>query len=184
MTRSVFFLFITVLLFSINVSAQSSTQRPRLPDSDPGETFPKNSDQHSNLPDEMRIRLIIERLEGEHKKFVEDVKELDELSNEVNRSYDERQLLSPEDLKKLANIEKRARRILSYAGGNQVEDKSNNSAQLPLGEALDKMCTAAASIKKFVIKETRHIVSAAVIGSSNEIIDLTRAIRRSWKQNN
>jgi hypothetical protein len=184
MIHRVFILFITALLLSTIVLAQQPSQGSRSSSSNPNNTFPGSSDQEINLPDEMRSRLIIERLEGEHKKFVEDVKKLDELSSEVTRSFIERKLLSSEDLKKLGSIEKLARRILSHAGGNQVDDKSDDSSQIPLNEAIEKLNVAVAGIKKVALTETRHVVSAAVIGNSNEIIDLTRAMRRSQKQNN
>ena len=88
----------------------------------------------------------------------------------------------PEDIKKLGSIEKLAKRILSHAGGSQVDGNKDESAQLSIPEAIEKMNVAVASIKKSALSETRNVVSAAVIGNSNEVIELTRTIRRSQRQ--
>jgi hypothetical protein len=173
---------IALLLSPFVVPAQQSRQINRPPLPNPDSSSGERGAQDIDLPDEMRVRLLIERLEGEHKKFIEDVMKLDEMSSEITRSYNERRLLMPEDIKKLGSIEKLAKRILSHAGGSQVDGKKGESAQLSISEAIEKMNVAVAAIKKSALSETRHVVSAAVIGNSNEVIELTRAIRRSQRQ--
>jgi hypothetical protein len=134
------------------------------------------------MPAEMRIRLAIERAEGEHRKILEDVKKLSDLSSEVSSAYHDRARLTSDDLKKLANIEKLAKRILSHAGGNEVDDKSPDIEDLPLAEAIDHLSTAASKIRNDMTAQTRHIVSASVIASSNEVINLSQLIRRRQKK--
>jgi hypothetical protein len=164
-------------------SAQSSSPIARRPGQSqpPPETPPEHraNNQDIELPAEMRARLAIERAEDEHRKFVDDVKKLDELSNEVANNYREKSNLSPDDMKKLGSIEKLAKRVLSRAGGTGVEDEELKN--LPLPEAIERMSTAASSIKKSLMVETRHVISATVIGYSNEIINLTQVIRRAKK---
>ena len=174
--------FIVILLSPLIVPAQQSRQMNRPPLPNPDGSPAERGAQDIDLPDEMRVRLLLERLEGEHKKFIEDVMKLDELSSEVARSYNEKRLLMPDDMKKLGSIEKLAKRILSHAGGNQVDGDKAESAQLSISEAIEKMNVAVAGIKKSALSETRHVVSAAVIGNSNEVIELSRIIRRSQRQ--
>jgi hypothetical protein len=130
-----------------------------------------------NIPAEMRSRLAIERAEDEHKKFVEDVNKLDELSSVVAGSYRDSSRLSSDDFKKIENIEKLARRILSRAGGSAVDDDELKKLAIP--DAIERLGAAAAAIKRNVLAETRHVVSATVIGQSNEIINLAQLIRRA-----
>lgn len=180
MIRRAFILITIIPLLSIFVSGQEARPGMKPPVSGNRDS----SNQEIDLPDEMRSRLIIARLENEHKKFLEDVNKLDELSGEISRSFSERRSLSPADMEKLESIEKLAKRILSHAGGNQVDDKKGVSAKMKPAEAIDQMSEAVASIKKSVISETRHVVSATVIGNSNEVIDLSRTIRRFYKKKN
>jgi hypothetical protein len=140
------------------------------------------SDQESNLPEEMRIRMAIERAEGEHRKVLEDVKKMSDLSAEVSTAYGDRAQLSPDDVKKLSTIEKLAKHILTHAGGTEVDDKSHDTESLSLGDAVHHMCAAVNRIKNDMTAQTRHVVSASVIASSNEVITMTHLIRRKLKK--
>src|SRR6185503_17567255 len=75
----------------------------------------EDSDQESNLPDEMRIRMAIERADGEHRKILEDVRKMSDLTAEVSSAYGDREQLSPDYVKKLSTTEKLAKRILTHA---------------------------------------------------------------------
>jgi hypothetical protein len=134
------------------------------------------------MPAEMRIRLAIERADGEHRKILEDVKKLSDLSNEVFSSYHDRAALTSDHIKKLASIEKLAKRILAHAGGSEVDDKSPDIEDLPLADAIAHLNTAASKIRNDMTSQTRHIVSASVIASSNEVINLSQLIRRRQKK--
>ena len=139
------------------------------------------SDQESNLPEEMRIRMAIERADGEHRKILEDVKRMSDLTAEVSTAYVDRSQLSSDDVKKLSTIEKLAKRILTHAGGSEVDDKSHDTESLSLGDAVHHMCAAVTRIKTDMIAQTRHVISAIVIASSNEVITMTHLIRRKQK---
>lgn len=139
-------------------------------------------EQEINMPAEMRIRLAIERAEGEHRKILEDVKKLSDLSGEVFTAYHDRARLTSDDMKKLANIEKLAKRILAHAGGSEVDDKANDIEAMPLADAISHLNTSAAKIRNDMTSHTRHIVSASVVASSNEVINLSQLIRRKQKK--
>jgi hypothetical protein len=174
-------LFILSSLLALLAQTSGPIARRPAQSQPPGEPPPerRSNNQEIELPAEMRARLAIERAEDEHRKFVDDVKKLDELSSEVASNYHEKSSLSPEDMKKLGSIEKLAKRVLSRAGGSGVEDEELK--KLPLPEAIERMSAAASSIKKSLMAETRHVISATVIGYSNEIINLTQIIRRAKK---
>jgi hypothetical protein len=132
--------------------------------------------RHS-LPEDMRIKMAITRAEDEHKKVLEDVEKLSDMSSELAKGYGERKHLSPDDLKKLNTIEKLAKHVLSNAGGDEVEQKPDSFDHMPLADAVDKLSNAAFNIKKEVTTGTRYGVSAIVIANSNEVISLARFIR-------
>jgi hypothetical protein len=129
----------------------------------------------------MRIKLAIERADSDYRKALADAEKLNDLSAEVAKVYRERGSLSAEEMKKVGAIEKLAKRILSQAGGDEVDDKTANAEQQSLADACDKLSTAATKIKDSMKTQTRFVVSAAVIASSNEVINLAQFIRRSQK---
>ena len=181
-------LFLPTLLLALLPLTAPSQSNPPVAKPDRPTTSPVSGDrgdggdQEINMPAEMRIRLAIERADGEHKKILEDVKKLSDLSNEIFSSYHDRGTLTSDHLKKLASIEKLAKRILSHAGGSEVDDKSPDLEDLPLADAVAHLNTAASKIKHDMTSHTRHIVSASVIASSNEVINLSQLIRRRQKK--
>lgn len=174
-------LILSALLSPSAQATSPNTGRPIRQSQPPPETPPDHraADQDIELPAEMRARLAIERAEDEHRRFVNDVNKLDDLSTQVANNYREKSSLSSDDLRKLGSIEKLAKKILSHAGGSAVTDEELR--KFPLPEAIERMSAAAASIKKNLMAETRHVVSASVIGYSNEIINLAQVIRRAKK---
>ena len=142
---------------------------------------PSEGGQDINLPEEMRVKMAIARAEGEHRKVLEDVQKLSDLSTEVSDAFRDHSQLAPDDLKKLSNMDKLAKRILVHAGGSEVDDKSETTERLSIGEAVDHLSAAVTRIKHEMTSETRHVVSAIVVASSNEVITLTHLIRRKQK---
>ena len=132
----------------------------------------------------MRARLAIERAENEHRKVMEDVEKLHGLSEDIAKRYLEAGKFSDNEIKKVETIEKLAKRILSHAGGNEVNDKEGEPLRLSIAEAVDQLSVAASNIKKSMTEETRFVVSAVVVANSNEVIDLAQFIRRLNKQSN
>jgi hypothetical protein len=183
MFRSFALAAVFILLSALAAIAQTprpttKPEEPKIPDK-----LPKDETEHSNFPDEMRIRMEIARAEEEHKKVIEDVEKLSDLSDEVAKNFGEHKRLSADDEKKLGTIEKLAKHVLKNAGGDEVDDKEGLSEPLTLAEAIDKLSSSAGEIKKDMKAETRFVVSASVIAKSNEVIRLARFIRRSRKSN-
>lgn len=136
--------------------------------------------QEWNLPPEMRARLAIERANSEHRKVLEDVEHLSELTDGVAKHFQAQGKLSSDDLKSLEKIEKLAKRVLTFAGGSQEDDDSLKG--LSLKDMVERLATAVEKVKGTMAKEPRQVISAAVIANSNETIILTQQIRRSQKK--
>jgi hypothetical protein len=182
MIRKLLLLTIFSLLFAISASAQSNNPFPKSEDpltrpKDEG----KKSGQEVSLPEEMRIRMAIERANNDYRKVLDDAEKLNDLSAEVAKGYRESGRLSAEELKKIGTIEKLAKRILSQAGGDEVDDKTVNTQQKSVADAVDQLTSAATKIRDSMKTQTRFVVSATVIASSNEVINLAQYIRHSQK---
>jgi hypothetical protein len=124
----------------------------------------------------MRIRMLIARRENEYKKVMESVDQLNDLSEQVATRFRRDGRLVETDLKLMGQIEKLARQVLSHAGGETVQEKEDKKPTV--GEAVDLIAAEAAKIKRDMTAETRFVVSAAVIASSNQVINLSRYVRR------
>ena len=170
-----------ILLFAIGAAAQVRGVTPRRVDRpEPGEGKSKDSDQNVNFPEEMRIRMDIERADSEYRKTIEDADKLNDLSAEIAKSYRDHGGLTADELKKVGTIEKLAKRILNQSGGDEVDDK-NKPVQRSVPEAIEQLSAAAANIQKSIKVQTRFVVSATVIANSNEVINLAQFIRHSIK---
>ncbi|HSB11918.1 MAG TPA: hypothetical protein VLM38_20700 [Blastocatellia bacterium] len=172
-----------ILLFVLAATAQTQTPPRPMPRPDDPKIVDRTKDDKDgpHLPDEMLKKMEIARAEIEYKKVLDDVDKLNNLSNELAKGYTERKNLSAEDVKKLGTIEKLAKRVQGYAGGDEFSDKESPAEPVTLAEAIEKLNTNAADIKKDMKAETRFVVSASVIAKSNEMIHLARFIRRSQK---
>ena len=167
-------LLILAVIFFITSIVTAQNARPM-----GAEKPSRDQEQDDGLPDEMRSKMANERLENEHKKVLDDVEKLNELSDGVARSFGEHNQVTAEDIKKLRAIEKLAKHVLTHSGGEETSDNSTEHLTLP--DAIDKLKTAAATIEKDMKTGTRFVVSAVVIANSNEVINLIRFIRRSLK---
>lgn len=170
-----------ILAFASGAMAQTQTL-PRgvtAPRSKPPGSPPDPREQDLSMPDEMRARMAIERANNEYRKTLEDADHLNELSAEIAKSFHERGQLNADELKKVGTIEKLAKRLLSQAGGDQVDDGSTE--QKTLDEIVDRMSTAAATVPKMLKEQTRFVVSATTIATLNDIINLAQFIRHKYK---
>jgi hypothetical protein len=172
-----FFLLITfILLISMAASAQSAKPNPP-PLSD--EERAEQLNQEMNLPPEMRSRLAIERANNEHRKIIEDAQKMNDLSVEIAKRYGERNQLSSDDMKNVGTIEKLAKRILTFAGGS--EEKIVEKKTLSLSDCITQLGKVVENVKKILLTESRHVISAKLIADANEAINLAQVIRQFHK---
>lgn len=177
------FLLPTALILTcvIGAMAQNPTT-PRgipVPRSKPAGSPTDPPEQDLSMPDEMRVRMAIERANSEYRKTLEDAEKLNELSIEVAKGYHERGQLSADELKKVGTIEKLAKRLLTQAGGDQVDDRAPE--QKSMADTIDRMSAAAATVQKTLKEQTRFVVSATAIANLNDVIHLAQFIRHAHK---
>jgi hypothetical protein len=171
-------LVVFILLLALSTAGQNTRPAPRPGDARPVDKYPDDEQDATRLPDDMRIKMAIARADEEHKKIVEDAEKLSKLADEIAKGYGEHKRLSSDDFKKLGNIEKLAKRVLTHAGGEEVEPKTDPTENMLLPQAIDMLNSTAANIRKEMTAETRFVVSATVIANSNEVISLCRFIKR------
>jgi hypothetical protein len=176
-------LTVSTALLMTGAAAQTNSPYRRLndPPPRPKDRPGKDSGQDLTLPEEMRIKLAIERADNDYRKTLADAEKLNDMSAEVAKACRERGSLSAEDMKKVSTIEKLAKHILSQAGGDEVDDKTGAAEQKTLADACEQLSASAAKIRDSMKTQTRFVVSAAVIATSNEVINLAQFIRRSQK---
>jgi hypothetical protein len=149
---------------SANQDASSSSSQRR---------EPSTPDSHQ---EEFMERAIIKGLEASHKETLESAKEGADLGASLRAAYEKSKSLSRDDLKKLERMEKLVRRIRSKVGGS--DDESVLEKPPPnLEAALAQLSELSEELRQSVEKTSRHVISAAVIESSNELLQLIRHVR-------
>lgn len=150
---------------------------PQLPTSPPANNAqPPQRSRLGQLEEEMFRKAEIRHAEESHRQLVERAKEAAELSVEVRSAFERSKALGRDDKKKLERIEKLARKIRSELGGSDDEQPLADSPE-EMGEAVERLVELSERISDEVGKTTRHVVSGAVIESTNSLIELVRHIR-------
>ncbi len=125
----------------------------------------------------MLDRAAIKHEEENYQEMIERAKENAQLGAELHSSFERHKSLSRDDLKKLERMEKLARRIRSDVGGSGDENALKEPPRA-LDAAFTRLAELAEKVHEGVEKTSRHIVSAAVIERSNELVELIRYIRK------
>lgn len=151
-----------------NVNAVPDATRHRAgEDDDDDQTTPR---------DEMLKSLEIRRSEATYKENLSRAREAAQLSADVRETFKQQNALGATELKKLARVEKLARSIRNDAGGGD-DDSTLPNPPASLGAAIERLAEMCEDFRKKVEKTPRHVVSAAVITSANQLIELTRLIK-------
>jgi hypothetical protein len=164
-------LLITAIFFALSGSAlaQSDAQ-----DSRPGDSSRKHDELGAHAEEIIR-RAEIRHEEESHKEMVEHADEAAQIGGEILSSYKKNKALGGDDLKKLERLDKLAHKIRTSAGGSDDEGLEDPPAQLD--DAVKRLADTSDTLDKSVQKTSRLVISAAVIKSSNELIELIKRIR-------
>jgi hypothetical protein len=135
-----------------------------------------DSDREEGFDAEMRAKQEIRLAEKQYRDNLGRADLLSVLGKEIEASYKKKNSLDREDLKKLEKLEKLTKGIREAAGGSEDEVESKEKPA-DLSSALSKMAGAAQQLKHQVQKTPRHVVSTAVIGQANELLELIRLVR-------
>jgi hypothetical protein len=127
-------------------------------------------------PDEFRTKAEIDRAEDKLRKMMRSLEELNRLAQEVTRSTGKKTQLSGEDQKKLSKIEKIAKSVRTWQGG--ADDEELADPPQTLEAALLRLQSATDEIEKQSCKVTRHGISVQLIERANEVIAVTKVIKK------
>jgi SMC interacting uncharacterized protein involved in chromosome segregation len=162
------------LLFAL--AAAASAQRRGSDNSSP--LIPGTEAPRPGSPEEeLMHRAAIEREKEAFKDLVDRAKENAKLSAEVSSSFEQNKALTGDDLKKLERMEKLARKIRSGAGGSDDDEPLKDPPQDTAG-AVKMLAEVSDDLLKKVEKTSRFVTSASVVKRSNELIELTRHVRK------
>lgn len=157
---------------------QSSTGKQSQP-ALPSDLMRRGADDDANQSsrtEEMIKSAELRRDEAAYKENLERARETAQLGTDVRETYKRQRSLAAADLKKLARIEKLARSIRNDAGGDDDDTKLDDPPST-LDAALERLADLCEDFRKKVEKTPRHVVSASVIMSANQLIELTRLIK-------
>jgi hypothetical protein len=171
----------------IFIGAQCARGQTPLPNSNPlpdassnGRDRDKDKDDiHYGSPEaEMRAKLIIKEEKKRYDEHVERAREVFQLADQVNKSFETRKEFSSDDQKKLERMEKLTKRIRNDAGGSE-SDNNVDVKDIPpaMVDLIKKAADWADQLKELVEKTPRQVVSAAVIDQANKLLGLVQHIR-------
>ncbi len=136
---------------------------------------PPAEEQNETMLDTLK-RMQIKREENEHKKLLEKAAHLkDDAQNLSQEARGAGGMLPRSAEKKLKDIEKSARQILSESGASADEPLDQPPADL--NEALKQLVQAGEKLNENLAKTSRRVVSLSVVDESGKIIQLVKIIR-------
>lgn len=121
-------------------------------------------------------RAEIKHEEESHREMLERADEAALIGEQLINSFHKNNALGRDDFKKLERMEKLARKIRGGTGGSDDDAPLENAPQ-QMDKALTRLAEVSDQLNKSVQKTSRLVISAAVINSSNELIELIKHIR-------
>lgn len=128
----------------------------------------------------MLRNLEVRRREQAYKENIERAKEGATLGAELRQAFERYKVLGPADQKKLGRMEKLAKSIRDQAGGDDDVESSREQSQ-GLEASLVRLHELSEELQKKVEKTPRHVVSTSVIKTANQLLELIRHIRASFR---
>jgi hypothetical protein len=143
----------------------------------PTDASGQNPRRELGSPEEEIIRRAeIKHEEESHKEMVDRADEAALIGEQLLNSFQKNKSLGKDDFKKLERMEKLARKIRGSTGGSDDDAPLENAPQ-QLDKALARLAEVSDQLNKSVQKTSRLVISASVINSSNELIELIKHIR-------
>jgi hypothetical protein len=176
MTRTL--LFIVILLGSALVAGAQSRGADNSTPMVPG--IDKKKNPLDRYEEEFYRRAEIRRGEEAHKEMLSRAQEGTQLARQLRAGFDQRPALGVEELKKLERLESLAKKIRGGAGGSD-DDEPLRDVPNDTGAALRVLADATEDLLKKVEKTSRLVTSAAVVERANEVIELSKHIRKLFR---
>ena len=142
-------------------------------------------DPESKTIEDMVTNQQISRRKKEHDEMLKQGEEALKISEELETSFDEKENLSGADLQKLQNLEKIVFKIRKELGGDDDDNKADetsadtneNSARRSLSAAFKFLRSSTVKLVEELKKSTRFSISVAAIQASNSVIKFARFLR-------
>jgi DNA anti-recombination protein RmuC len=185
MLRSLIKLLPCALLFALAPCGHARAQQPPPPTIKPRQSQPSilpsahdpiEGEQAAPVTEEMLKDAEIRRQELTRKENLQRARETAQLGAELRDAFERQKSLGAAEMKKVGRIEKLARAIRNEAGGDN-DDEGLKDPPARLETALSRLSEMCEELRKKVEKTPRHVVSAAVITSANQLIELAKYIR-------
>lgn len=157
------------------LAATAAAQRGQSTVGDASNQSPRRGEIGS--PEEEIIRRAeIKHEEESHKEMTERADEAALIGEQLLNTFQKNKSLGRDDFKKLERLEKLARKIRGSTGGSDDDAPLDDPPQ-QLDKALARLAEVSGQLNKSVQKTSRLVISASVINSSNELIELIKHIR-------
>lgn len=164
-----------VVLFTCVAIAQNT---------DPGFPFPDRDGKR--IEDSKQVRDMLakqqaERDKKEHEELLKRAETALALSEELDSAFEENPVVTPNDVKKLAELEKVVKKIRGELGGDddQSVEESDDDDEKPvdLKSAFRVLRSTTVKLVDEIRKTTRFSISAVAIQSSNAVIRVIKFLR-------
>lgn len=126
---------------------------------------------------EMLARQKTERDKRDYEELLKRGAQALELSNQLQKSFENNKSLTSEDKKKLESLEKLATKIRNELGGSDDESEGLQDKPAAFSDAFRFMQSTTAKLVGELKKTSRYSISVVAIESSNTLIRLTRFLR-------
>lgn len=177
-------IFIVLLILAAGaISIQAQSKPPRASETVNAENSDPASPSKIDIgspEDEMRARNEIKIADKERQENLDRAREAAQLGAEIREAFSKNKILGSSDLKKLDRLEKLARRIRSRAGGSD-DDEPLEKVPTALEQAVSRLADTSEALSKGVEKTPKMVISANVIDTANELIEIVRFIRSNLR---
>jgi len=123
-----------------------------------------------------KAKRAIRFAEKEYQENLDRARDLSTLGAAIVASFEEKNSLDQEDIKKLDKVEKLAKGIRRAAGGSE-DDSEMEKPPTDMNAAVKMLGDLSHSLKEKVEKTPKHVISAAVIDEANVLLELIRIVR-------
>jgi hypothetical protein len=175
--RFIFFGF-ALLVLSVSVAmAQTTMPRPSPPPSRPDNpSADKDDPPLTSFEEEIRAKRAIKMAEKDHQENVNRAKEVADIAKDLEASLKDKTTIDRDSVKKIERLEKLTKKIRNEAGGEDEEVEIVNRPT-DISGAVKQIAESAESLSKTVQNTPRQVVSAAVIGNANVLLELIKLLR-------
>ena len=131
---------------------------------------------------EMMSRMRVKREKSLHENHLARAREVAQIAALLKSQYETRQNLDRDGMKKLEQLEKTVKKLLTQAGGDDDTKNSDAAAQFrDLPVAFTQLALQSNTLQIAVENTPRLVVSTSVIDHANDLLGVIRFIRTNLK---